>query len=110
MNDDKFLRTVKDLEQVGSKWWPKEVRDEAMKVSIHPVSKWLLRSILDNLYAEDDNQLMVDIGESVETLDKKEYKQLQQDLMALGYSKEEVFRGMFDEDPVLDNMSRSFHA
>ena len=34
MNDDKFLRTVKDLEQVGSKWWPKEVRDEAMKVSI----------------------------------------------------------------------------
>lgn len=34
MNDDKYLRTVKDLEQVGCKWWPKEVRDEAMKVSI----------------------------------------------------------------------------
>lgn len=34
MNDDRYLRTVKDLEQVGSKWWPKEVRDEAMKVSI----------------------------------------------------------------------------
>lgn len=34
MNDDRYLRTIKDLEQVGSKWWPKEVRDEAMKVSI----------------------------------------------------------------------------
>lgn len=34
MNDDKYLRTVKDLERVGSKWWPKEVREEAMKVSI----------------------------------------------------------------------------
>lgn len=34
MNDDRFLRTIKDLEQVGSKWWPKEVREEAMKVSI----------------------------------------------------------------------------
>lgn len=34
MNDDKYLRSIKDLEQVGSKWWPKEVRDEALKVSI----------------------------------------------------------------------------
>lgn len=34
MNDDRYLRTIKELEQVGSKWWPKEVRDEAMKVSI----------------------------------------------------------------------------
>lgn len=34
MNDDRYLRTIKDLEQVGCKWWPKEVRDEAMKVSI----------------------------------------------------------------------------
>lgn len=34
MNDDRFLRSIKDLEQVGSKWWPKEVREEAMKVSI----------------------------------------------------------------------------
>ncbi len=34
MNDDKYLRTIKDLEQVGCKWWPKEVRDEAMRVSI----------------------------------------------------------------------------
>lgn len=34
MNDDKYLRSIKDLERVGCKWWPKEVRDEAMKVSI----------------------------------------------------------------------------
>lgn len=34
MNDDKYLRSVKDLEKVGCKWWPKEVREEAMKVSI----------------------------------------------------------------------------
>lgn len=34
MNDDKYLRTIEDLERVGSKWWPKEVREEAMKVSI----------------------------------------------------------------------------
>ncbi|MCR5192584.1 MAG: hypothetical protein K6D59_04700 [Bacteroidales bacterium] len=34
MNDDKYLRSIKDLEEVGCKWWPKEVRDEAMKVSI----------------------------------------------------------------------------
>ena len=34
MNDEKYLRSIKDLEKVGCKWWPKEVRDEAMKVSI----------------------------------------------------------------------------
>lgn len=34
MNDDLYLRTIDDLEKIGSKWWPKEVRDEANKVSI----------------------------------------------------------------------------
>ena len=34
MNNDRYLRSIKDLERVGCKWWPKEVRDEAMKVSI----------------------------------------------------------------------------
>ena len=34
MNDDRYLRSIKELEKVGCKWWPKEVRDEAMKVSI----------------------------------------------------------------------------
>jgi len=26
MNDDRYLRSIKDLEKVGSKWWPKEVK------------------------------------------------------------------------------------
>ena len=34
MNDDRYIRSVKELEKVGCKWWPKDVRDEAMKVSI----------------------------------------------------------------------------
>jgi hypothetical protein len=34
MNDDRYLRSIKELEEVGCKWWPKEVRDEALKVSI----------------------------------------------------------------------------
>lgn len=34
MNDDLYLRSIEDLEKIGSKWWPKEVRDEANKVSI----------------------------------------------------------------------------
>ena len=34
MSDDKYLRKINDLEKVASKWWPKEVRKEAMKVSI----------------------------------------------------------------------------
>lgn len=102
MNDDRYIRSVKDLEKVGN--------ETAMTAGIHPISKWLLRTVLDNLYAEDDNQLVVDIGESVETLDITEYKQLQQDLVALGYSKEEVCRGMFDEDPSSDNMCRCINA
>lgn len=106
MNDDRYIRSVKDLEQVGCKWWPKDVRDEAMKVSIHPISKWLLRTVFDNLYAEDDERLVVQIGESEETLSLLDYKQLQQDLIALGYSKDEVCRGMFDEDAAPDDMCR----
>ena len=110
MNDDKYLRTIKDLEKVGSKWWPKEVREEAMKVSLHPISNWLLRTILDNLYIENNEQLVVRIGESEETLNKEEYKQLQQDLIALGVANDEVCRGMFDEDPASDNMCRCFKS
>ena len=48
MNDDRYLRSIKDLEKVGSKWWPKEVREEAMN-GLSPVSKWLLRTVFDNL-------------------------------------------------------------
>lgn len=102
MNDDRYLSSIKDKKIVGN--------ESTTTVSIHPISKWLLRTILDNLYAEDDNQLMVDIGESVETLDITKYKQLQQDLVALGYPKEELCRGMFDEDSASENMCRCFKA
>lgn len=34
MNDEKYIRSIKELERAGCKWWPKEVRDEAMRVSI----------------------------------------------------------------------------
>lgn len=40
MNDDLYLRSIEDLEKIGSKWWPKEVRDEANKTSI-------LKTLLD---------------------------------------------------------------
>ena len=33
-NNDKYLRSIQDLEKVGAKWWPKEVMDEAMRISI----------------------------------------------------------------------------
>jgi hypothetical protein len=77
MNDDKYLRTIKDLEKVGCKWWPKEARDGTIKACIHPVSKWLLRTVLDNLYLENDEQLTIQVGESVEILNVTEYRQLQ---------------------------------
>lgn len=34
MNDDRYERTIEELEQHACKWWPREVRDEAEKVSI----------------------------------------------------------------------------
>lgn len=34
MNDDKYERTLEELEEKACKWWPKEVRDEAQKISI----------------------------------------------------------------------------
>lgn len=33
-NDDRFERTIDELETHACKWWPKEVRDEAQSVSI----------------------------------------------------------------------------
>ena len=59
---------------------------------LHPISKWLLRTVFDNFYYEDDEQLTIQIGESTETINEEEYKQLQQDLIALGYDAEEVCR------------------
>jgi len=92
MNDDRYLRSIKELEQVGSKWWPKEVREEAMNV-LSPVSKWLLRTVFDNLRDADNNHhALVAIGDSMEVIDKVEYEQLRRDLISLGYSKDEVSR------------------
>ncbi|MBO4219431.1 MAG: restriction endonuclease [Clostridia bacterium] len=33
-NDDRFERNIDELEQHACKWWPKEVRDEAQRISI----------------------------------------------------------------------------
>jgi len=92
MNDDRYLRSIKDLEKVGSKWWPKEVREEAMN-GLSPVSKWLLRTVFDNLRdAENNRHALVSIGDSMEVIDKGEYEQLRRDLISLGYSQDEVSR------------------
>ncbi len=34
MNDDKYERTLEELEHHACKWWPREVREEAQKISI----------------------------------------------------------------------------
>lgn len=34
MNQDKYIRTIQDLEKVGAKWWPDEVKNEAANNSM----------------------------------------------------------------------------
>ncbi len=34
MNNDRFERTIEELEQHACKWWPREVREETQKISI----------------------------------------------------------------------------
>ena len=34
VDNDKYIRTIQELEKVGSKWWPKEVKEEAEKMSV----------------------------------------------------------------------------
>lgn len=51
------------------------------------LSKWILRTVYDNLYWEDDEHLFVQMGESVEVLNLEEYKELQEDLILLGVLK-----------------------
>lgn len=36
MNDDRYERTLEELELHACKWWPREVREEALKLSILP--------------------------------------------------------------------------
>lgn len=40
MNDDRYERTLEELEQHACKWWPREVRVEAQRIGI-------LRTLLD---------------------------------------------------------------
>ena len=92
MNDDRYIRSVKDLEKVGSKWLSKAAREETGN-GLSPVSKWLLRTVFDNLRdAENNCHALVSIGDSMEVIDKGEYEQLRRDLISLGYSKDEVSR------------------
>lgn len=92
MNDERYLRSIKDLEKVGSKLWPKKVREEAIN-GFSPVSIWLLRTVFDNLKdAENNRHALVAIGDSMEVIDKGEYEQLRCDLISFGYSKDEVSR------------------
>ena len=92
MNDDRYLRSIKDLEKVGSKWLSKAAREETGN-GLSPVSKWLLRNVFDNLRdAENNRHALVSIGDSMEVIDKGEYEQLRRDLISLGYSKDEVSR------------------
>jgi len=41
MNDDRYERTIDELEPHACKWWPKEVRDEAQQISV-------LQTLLDS--------------------------------------------------------------
>ena len=34
MNEDRYERTIDELEPRACKWWPKEVRDEAQEISV----------------------------------------------------------------------------
>lgn len=34
MSDDKYLRSIEELEELACNWWPREVREEAQKMSI----------------------------------------------------------------------------
>lgn len=92
MNDDRSLRCIKVQEQVGCRWWPKEVGNEAIN-GLSPVSKWLLRTVFDNLRnAENGLHALVAIGNSIEVIEKNEYNMLRDDLIRLGYSADEVSR------------------
>ena len=41
MNEDRYERTIDELEPHACKWWPKEVRDEAQEISV-------LQTLLDS--------------------------------------------------------------
>jgi len=55
MDDDRFERTIDELEPHACKWWPVEVRAEAQRTSVLPVLEETLDSFLDLLIGADKN-------------------------------------------------------
>lgn len=88
MNDDRYIH---GLEKVGLQQHKVE-KDECYP-GVSNISKWLLRTIYDNLQdAENKRHALVSIGDSLEVISKKEYNQLRQDLIRWGYPADEVSR------------------
>ena len=88
MNDDRHLQ---GLEEVGLQ--QRKVGKDECYPGVSNISKWLLRTIYDNLQdAENKRHALVSIGDSLEVISKKEYNQLRQDLIRWGYPADEVSR------------------
>lgn len=92
MNDDRCLQ---GLEKVG--FQQHKVGKDECYPGVSNISKWLLRTIYDNLQDTENNRhALVSIGDSLEVLNKKEYNQLRQDLIRWGYPADEVSRDFSD--------------
>ena len=92
MNNDNNLQ---GLEKVGHQQL-KVGKDECYP-GVSNISKWLLRTIYDNLQdAENKRHALVSIGDSLEVISKQEYNQLRHDLIRWGYPADEVSRDFSD--------------
>ena len=92
MNDDRYLQGL----EIVSLQQHKVGKDECYP-GVSNISKWLLRTIYDNLQnAVNKPHALVSIGDSLEVISKKEYNQLRQDLIRWGYPVEEVSRDFSD--------------
>ena len=92
MNDDRCLQ---GLEKVG--FQQHKVGKDECYPGVSNISKWLLRTIYDNLQdAENKRHALVSIGDSLEVISKQEYNQLRQDLIRWGYPADEVSRDFSD--------------
>ena len=92
MNDDRYLQGL----EIVSLQQHKVGKDECYP-GVSNISKWLLRTIYDNLLdAVNKPHALVSIGDSLEVISKKEYNQLRQDLIRWGYPVEEVSRDFSD--------------
>ena len=59
MNDDKYLRSIKSRKQADSE-------KATSMVDVHPITKWLLRTTLDNLYAEEIRNFRGSLEQNIE--------------------------------------------